>query len=70
MYGCKGYPSGYDFTLHNPKAVCKEQHSMAWGWLGAFILFTVAILGAYGKSKHERASLLLHSETERGKLTG
>jgi hypothetical protein len=28
---------------------CKEEHDFAWGWIGAMILFAVAIMGAYGK---------------------
>ena len=45
MFGCEEYPTGYEFTTGNPQATCRD--STAFGWMAAFVLFVIAIVGAF-----------------------
>jgi len=45
MFGCKGYPGGYDFLAGHENSNCES--SKAFGGVGALVLILVTILGAY-----------------------
>jgi len=47
MFGCEGYPSGYEFLAENDNEGIKCVRGKAFGWIGAFILLFVTIIGAY-----------------------
>jgi hypothetical protein len=47
MFGCEGYPGGYEFldaSGHHP-ASCQSNH--AYGYLAVLVLVFIALLGAY-----------------------
>lgn len=47
MFGCKGYPAGYEFLEDGEDKSITCDKSKAFGWIGAFVLLAVTIVGAY-----------------------
>jgi Ca2+-binding EF-hand superfamily protein len=46
VFGCSNYPA-YDYTAENPNMNCKESESYGFGWVGASIICSIVIFGAY-----------------------
>jgi Ca2+-binding EF-hand superfamily protein len=45
MFGCEGYPGGYEFLEGHPGSECKD--SEAFGGIAVLVLLLIAIIGAY-----------------------
>jgi hypothetical protein len=45
MFGCDHYPAGYPFVSSKEAVNCSSASSL--GWVGAFLLIIVVILGAF-----------------------
>jgi len=46
MYGCAGYPAGYSM-VNKPGLAVACTGSVALGWIGALVLFSLVIMGSY-----------------------